>query len=153
MSPQRSAIMYFVNRLKAAGYDAQLGAEVPALARAPGDGSILCELWLTDGQITHHERGSYAWDFADTIELYAFRGSKTDDAQGLWLDDIQEVYDVLTYNPEDRPNRQFIWWDGETSSIDRVAPLKNWDNGVSYSADFKVVRIDLNINYLRGLSL
>ena len=153
MSPQRSALMYFVNRMKAAGYNAQIGDEVPALARCPKNGEMLVELWLTDGQQKHYENSKKSIDFSDTIECYAFRESKPEDADGLWYDDIQDVYDALTDNDQDRPHQKHIWWDGKTSSIDRVAPLKNWDNGTSYSSDFKCVRIDLPIDYLRGLSL
>ena len=153
MSPQRSALMYFVNRMRAAGYNAQIGDEVPALERAPKNGEILVELWLTDGQAAHKENETFVSGFSDTIECYAFREKKSEDKEGLWLDDIQAVYDALTYNPQDRPQQEYIWWDGKTSNIDRVAPLKNFDNGTSYSTGFKCVRIDLPIDYLRGLSL
>jgi hypothetical protein len=153
MSPQRSALMYFVNRMKAAGYNAQIGDEVPALARCPKNGEILIELWLTDGQAEHLQNDTVASKFFDTIECYAFRESKPDDKTGLWYDDIQAVYDALTYNDQDRDKQEYILWDGKTSNIDRVAPLKNFDNGTSYSTGFKVVRIDLPIDYYRGLSL
>lgn len=153
MSPQRSAITYFRDRLIAAGYKAEFGSEIPALAHCPKNGEILCELWLTDAQVTHWENNQQAVDFRDTIECYAIRVDKAGDADGLWYDDIQAVYDALTDNAQDREQQAYIWWDGETASIDRVAPLKNWDNATSYSAGFKCVRIDLPIKYLRGLSL
>ena len=147
MSANKDVILFFRDRMSAAGYNSKLGYDVPDFAKAPKDG-INIELWLSNGESQMWENTEIPIEAAALIECYVYKVREKEDADGKWYDDVENILNILASSKQDRPNRGEIWWDSRTIPIDFVSPLKRWNNSSEYAAVFLCARIDLPINYL-----
>lgn len=143
----KDVILYFRDRMKAAGYDSRLGYNVPDFAR-DNKSKLSVELWLSDGTAQTWENTETPLENTALIECYVFRSRVDADNEGQWYEDVQNTLNELLRNNPDRPYSDEVWWDNMTHNIDYVSPLKRWNNALEYAPNFLVARIDLNINYL-----
>lgn len=151
MSANKTVILYFRDRMVAAGYPTKLGFVVPDFAKYAKN-QIACELWLTNGESQFWENTHKAISAECTIECYLYRVRKeAEDNEGLWYDECEEGLNVLTDNKLERVRAGEIWWDNRIVPTDFASPLKRWNNSSEYAANFLVARIDLPISFLTNI--
>lgn len=150
MTPDQIVILYFRDRLRAAGYECNLGYVQPDLGRATNE-DIQCELWLTNGEGQMWENTETPIETSALIECYIFRTVIEEDKEGQWYSDVVGVRNVLASNKQDRAQMGKIWWDNRIVPTDFVSPLKRWNNSSEYSPGILCARIDLPVNYLKTL--
>lgn len=150
MPANKKVILYFRDRLRASGYDAKLGYNVPDFAKAPKD-KVAIELWLSNGESQMWENTQNPLEVSALIECYVYKVRVPADDDGQWYDDVEEVLNSIADNPQERDQAGKVWWDNRIIPVDFVSPLKRWNNSSEYAAGFLCARIDLPIKFLTNI--
>lgn len=150
MLANKTVILYFRDRLIAAGYPSKLGYNVPDFAKDPKN-KVNCELWLSNGESQMWENTETPIESGALVECYIYRTRKPADSDGQWYEDVENVLNALADNKQERDRKGEIWWDSRIIPVDFVSPLKRWNNSSEYAAKFLCARIDLEVNFLTNL--
>ncbi len=152
MGANRTVVLYFRDRMTAAGYYTELGFRVPDFAKSASE-DVKIEIWLTDGEEQMWQNTRTPLESRALIECYVYRIRIADeDREGRWYDDVEDAVNALCDNPEDRVSSGQVWWDNEIIDIDFVSPLKRWNNSSEHAANFLCARIDLKASFLNNIA-